>query len=432
MLWKGSGAVYLTDYEKSMLSGEMGEFKQTAIRNIVKYAQALGADRLCEVTKATLFLGNQGYLDIMNTNDYDEIFSEMYLCSDKKMPIGCFSETCACQTCVTGHDDYRFKELHMSAEGFQKNKEFLQAVIDKGVSIAGSCTPYLTGWIPIFGEHFVTTESSNVLMSNALFGARGNADGIEAATWSAICGRTPLWGLHIAENRYATHVYEISCPCRDNIDWDVIGFMIGERLPPMAIPVVIGNDHKPDVAKLKQFCAALATTSCAEMFHIVGSTPEAVTLDAALGGKKPLDIISITTDDYHATLSRLCSPGTGDIQFVSLGCPHYTLDEVRQIAWYIRGKRVHPDVLMLVNVDVAIKAMCDLSGYTAAIEEAGAYVVTSGCALAYGRECFSHASAMAVDSSKQVQYLGSETNMPIYYGNKFKCIDAAVSGRWEA
>lgn len=421
----------LTDYEQQMLHGELGEFKQIAMQNIVKYAQALGAEELCEVTKATLFFGNQGYLDVMDTDDYETIFSEMYLCAPKKLALDYFCEKCACQTCVSGHDDYRYKELHMSEAGFQKNKEYLRKVIDKGVSVAGSCTPYLTGWIPIYGEHFVTTESSNVLMSNALFGARGNADGIEAATWSAICGRTPLWGFHIPENRYATHVFEIDCPSETEIDWDVIGYTIGTKLPPLAVPVVAGNFSKPDIAKLKQFCAALATTSCAEMFHVVGSTPEAVTLEMALGGKKPAETIRLTQADYQKTFHELCAPGGGPIQFVTLGCPHYTLEEVRQIARYIRGRKVHPDVLMFVNVDISIRAMCELSGYVAAIEEAGAYVVTSGCALSYGAECFRHASAMAADSSKQVQYLSSETNMPIYYGDKYKCIDAAVRGSWE-
>ncbi len=426
-----TGAMKLTEYEQQMMAGKMGEFKQFAIQNIVKYAQALGANELCEVTKATLFLGNQGYLTIMDTDDYDTIFSQMYLCAPKTIPLDFFDEKCACQTCVTGHDDCRHRELNMPEEGFHKNKLFLSKVIEKGVSMAGSCTPYLTGWLPIFGEHFVTTESSNVLMSNAVFGARGNADGIEAAAWSAICGRTPLWGFHVTQNRYATHVFELECSSETEIDWDVIGQMVGKRLPPMAVPVISGKFSRPDIAKLKQFCAALATVSCAEMFHIVGATPEAPTLETALGGKAPFATTSLTQDDFDHTFRALCAPGGGTIQFVTLGCPHYTLEELRQISWYIKGKRVHPDVLMIVNADISIKAMSDISGYTKMIEDAGAYLVTSGCALAYGKECFEHACAMASDSSKQVQYLGSETSMPIYYGDKYRCIDAAVAGRWE-
>ena len=31
------------------------------------------------------------------------------------------------------------------------------------------------------GEHFVSTESSNVVLSNSLFGGYGTSDGVEAA-----------------------------------------------------------------------------------------------------------------------------------------------------------------------------------------------------------------------------------------------------------
>ena len=50
--------VKLTEYEKQMLEGKMGKFKQTALENIVKYAEALGAEELCEVTKELYILGH--------------------------------------------------------------------------------------------------------------------------------------------------------------------------------------------------------------------------------------------------------------------------------------------------------------------------------------------------------------------------------------
>ena len=76
--------VKLTEYERKMLDGEMGPFKQRAIRKIVDYANALGAEELCEVTKATVYFGYHAYLDAAKSEDYDEIFSKMVLCSDQK------------------------------------------------------------------------------------------------------------------------------------------------------------------------------------------------------------------------------------------------------------------------------------------------------------------------------------------------------------
>ena len=73
--------IKLTEYEQKMLNGEMGRFKQVAIENIVKYAEALNAEELCEVTKATIFMGAHPYLEAAGSDDYNKVFSKMHLCS---------------------------------------------------------------------------------------------------------------------------------------------------------------------------------------------------------------------------------------------------------------------------------------------------------------------------------------------------------------
>ena len=170
--------VKLTEYEKRMREGEFGEFKQIALQKIIEYAESLGAQELCEVSKATLYFGAHPYLESLGSNDYDEIFSKMYLCADKTIPMGEMEKGCFCQTCVAPCDQYVYEPLHLDKELFDKNREFLEITKKAGVSITGSCTPYLIGWIPLKGEHFVTTESSNVVMCNSVFGACGNSDGI--------------------------------------------------------------------------------------------------------------------------------------------------------------------------------------------------------------------------------------------------------------
>ena len=46
--------VELTEYEQKMLDGAEGTFKQRAIKKIVDYANALGAEELVPVTKKRL------------------------------------------------------------------------------------------------------------------------------------------------------------------------------------------------------------------------------------------------------------------------------------------------------------------------------------------------------------------------------------------
>lgn len=424
--------VKLTTYEKEMLEGKMGEFKQIALQNIVKYAEALGAEELCEVTKATVYFGAHPYLEVVESENFDEIFSKMLLCTDKVVPLGEFAERCMCQTCVAPCDQYEWEPLNLTKEFYDRNQRFLNLTKEKGVNIAGSCTPYFTGWLPLYGEHFVTTESSNVLMCNAILGACGNSDGLEAAAWSAICGRTPKWGNHIKENRYGTHVFNIECATETALDWDVLGYTVGKKLPPHAIPVISGNFKKPDIVRLKQFFASLATTSGAEMCHIVGSTPEAHTLEMALNNKEPKEIITITQEDIEISMKALCDEGDKDVQFITLGCPHYSLEEVREAALYLKDKKVKDGVLLMIWTDISIKGMADANGYTDIIKAAGAHLLTSACPLVIGKKCHEGVTGMAMDGAKQAHYMRSETNATIYYGDMYKCIDAAVSGKWEA
>ncbi|SCM81833.1 conserved hypothetical protein [uncultured Sporomusa sp.] len=425
--------VILTDYEQRMLDGEFGEFKQIALQKIVDYANALGAEELCEVKKATLYLGAHPYLETAGSDDYDVIFSKMYLCSDKTVPLGEMADCCFCQTCVAPCDQYQWESLYLSKEFFDRNRKYLELTRDAGVSITGSCTPYLVGWIPLKGEHFVTTESSNVVMCNSVFGACGNSDGIEAAAWSAVCGRTPKWGFHVPENRYGTIVFNIECAAETAVDWDIIGYTVGRKLPPHGVPVLQGNYPHPDIIRLKQCFAAMATTSGAEMCHIVGFTPEAPDLKTALGGKEPKAVITITEEDYRESLDMLCDRGESPINIVALGCPHYTLEEIRAAALYIKGKTFDPSVDFAIWTDYATREMASQNGYLKIVEAAGGQILSSACPLVIGHKYFKHAVGFVADGAKQAHYIRSELpkGTPVYYGDMFKCIDAAVRGSWK-
>ena len=172
----------LTAYEQDMLDGKMGETKQSAMNFIVRYANVLGAEELCEVNRATLFIGAQHYLDCYDNNeDYQKIFSEFYLCSDKTLDLCKVADCCKAQTCAAACDFRDCEKTHLSKEYQDKNLAYLNTTKDMGVKIVESCTPYYVGWIPMMGEHVVSTESSNIVISNSIFGAMGNSDGVENA-----------------------------------------------------------------------------------------------------------------------------------------------------------------------------------------------------------------------------------------------------------
>jgi predicted aconitase len=415
-----------------MLDGEFGVFKQKAMAFNVRYGEVLGADEMCAVSRATLFIGAQHYLDCYpEDEDYEKIFSEFYLCSDKSVALDRFADSCKTQTCAAACDFQESERIHVSKERFERNRAYLRATQTEGVKIVDSCTPYYVGWIPMMGEHFVSTESSNVVISNSLFGAMGNSDGVEAAVCAAITGRTPRWGMHIAENRFADCLVRLECRADSVYDWDLIGFTVGRLIPKYVVPVLIGEIRGMEINRMRQFCSSISVTSAAELCHIVGVTPEARTLEMAAGPKNIAREVVVTQADCDASLDMICAPGHGPVDFVSVGCPHLALDEIRDIAEYLDGRRVKNGVELQIWTDYATRAMADINGYKKTIENAGAILPAGSCPVVMREESHAHAGAIVMNGAKQAFSIRNQTNVPVYYGDVFRCIGSALSGHWE-
>ena len=176
--------MHLSDEELKTLDGQFGPLKQKALEFIVQYANVLGAESLCRVSKAHLFCGAHHYLEAVRSKDMDEVMSEMWFCSADKTPfdtVGCFS-----QSDCSPVDHLNWARMGCSEDEFRKNEQYPDRCLKAGGHLVGSCVPYMTGFMPVRGEHYVTTESHAVLMMNSLWGACANADGIEAAFCSAV------------------------------------------------------------------------------------------------------------------------------------------------------------------------------------------------------------------------------------------------------
>lgn len=422
----------LNDIERMMLDGRMGSFKQKAMEFNLRYAGVLGATEMCEISRATLFLGAQHYLNCYDpAEDYRKIFSEFYLCCEEVVDLAPIAENCKAQTCEGACDFREYERTHLSREFSDRNLSYITATRDIGISIVDTCTPYFTGWLPIMGEHFASTESSNVVMSNSLFGAMGNSDGVEAAVCAAISGYTPKWGLHIAENRYADCLVYLDCKPENPFDWDLIGFTIGRMIPKHSIPVLFGNFHRPDINMLRQAFASAAVTSALSICHIVGVTQEAHTLEMALGWKKPHYEIKVTQSDCDESYRMICEPGGGPVDYISIGCPHLALDELKTIAALLKGRRVAPETELLIWTSYPVKEMANVNGYTNTIEESGAYLLTGSCPIVMREKSHRHAKAMVLNGAKQAYNMKNQTDAPVYFGDIRDCLEAAVKGRWE-
>jgi predicted aconitase len=335
------------------------------------------------------------------------------------------------QSCVAPCEQRAYEPFGQSRRAFEKNTEFLDMARDAGVTIAGTCSPYLTGWLPVRGEHFVTTESGVTVIGNSIFAAMGNSDGIEAAFWSAVCGRTPLWGNHVPENRGGTHVVRIDAEIGAVIEWELLGCAVGRRLPTAAKPVIDGRFDAVTFQELRRFCTTLAISSSCELCHIPGITPEARTVDDAMHGRPPVETPPIDACELARVYESICDAGEGPIDFVSLGCPHYDIDQIKHAAMYLRGKTISPNVHFMIWTAYPIKHMADLNGYTETIESAGGHIYSSSCPGSVGSVFVDGYTGFVFDSLKKADSVKSMVDSPVYYTDYRRCIDAAVTGVWK-
>jgi len=201
-----------------------------------------------------------------------------------------------------------------------------------------SCTPYLVGNRPLFGEHLAWAESSAVVFANAVLGARTNREGGPSALAAAVAGRTPEYGLHVAANRRATHAFDVRVPMR-GYRWSLLGLHIGGIVGD-GVPYVRGVTATE--ADLKWFGAALAAAGSVGMFHVEGGTPE-----WREAGADRLSGTAIAEEDLLATRDRYTTGTEPDA--IGLGTPQLSADELRGVADLIEKHRPKPRVYVFTS-----------------------------------------------------------------------------------
>ena len=196
-------------------------------------------------------------------------------------------------------------------------------------------------------------------------------------------------------------------------------------------PVVVGSISRPDLTELKHFGAAAATSGGVELYHIPGITPEAPSVEAAFGAgaSVPAPVVYGPAERaaVYETLNEIGS--STDVDFVLLGCPHASVEQIRQAAALLDGKRLSSGTELWIMAPRALKVMADRSGYTQVIERAGGRVLADSCP-AMSRAAPSGTRVFATDSAKQAHYLPAILGIEAWFGTLEECVSAAVTGHW--
>ncbi|WP_018438086.1 aconitase X [Paraburkholderia atlantica] len=420
----------LNDDERAMLDGRDGAAVQRAMDLLVRYGEALGAPRLvdtnnvCGTVGATMpFLRDYA----AKHGGLDAVFSEFNLDSPEVVEV-------PKAKVFSSHLQQGLDPQHAQRQGidgevvklYRQGEAFTGRL---GIQPLNTCAPYLTGNVPVRGEHCAWMESSAVIYINAVLGARTNAEGRESTGAAMLTGKIPYWGLHLDENRGGTHLIELDIDVKTVQDWGLLGYYVGELVQDR-IPVIDGLRGVPNLPKLKHFGAAAASSGGVEMYHIVGQTPEARTRDEAFRGRKPLETIRYGAAERRLAYERVNTTAKdAQVDFVMLGCPHYSIEQIWEVCQLLEGRRIGANTELWIFTARATRQLADQAGYTKLIEDAGGVLMTDTCS-AIGRVMPKGTRVVALDSAKQAHYLPAIMGVQAWFGTTADCIEAAVSGRW--
>jgi hypothetical protein len=422
----------LTDAERAMLDGSQGNAKQKAMDLLIRYGEALGAERFVDTTNVAGVPGYYNpilldYYKVTADDAYDVIYSRFDLDSDEVVEVPrMMVNSCALQG---GVDAEGWQTLGKSIDVLRMSETSEAASAARGIRILKTCTPYLAGNVPLQGEHCAWMESSAVVYCNSVLGARTNTEGRESTSAAMLTGKIPDFGFHRDENRFATDHIKVEVDVASLMDWGMLGYFIGAAVG-ARIPVLTGRFARPELIHHKHFGAAAASSGGVEMYHLVGVTPEAATLEKALGARPPLAVIPYGKAEQQRTYDELNSKASdANVDFVMLGCPHAALEQFRQIASLLEGKRISTNCNLWIFTSRAVKGEADALGYTKVIRAAGGAVLTDTCS-SIAQAIPPGTKVAALDSAKQTHYLPAIMGIQAWFGSTADCIDAALTGRW--
>ncbi|MFJ4835820.1 aconitase X [Streptomyces sp. NPDC088747] len=421
----------LSPADERMLAGEHGPAVAAALELLVRYGDLMGAERLIDtdnVCGANLF--GPRHARVLGTTDPAALFSRFSLDLDETVDVPPFRAH-SCQLIgPRDRDQWELQGIAPSDAAAMDDSE--RYLAEKGVDLLSTCTPYQVGNVPRFGEHCAWMESSAVVYINSVLGARTNTEGRESSAASMLTGRTPYCGYHLDGHRRATHLIDVRHPVVTTEDWNILGYWVGEQVqdavPALTGPGLLGSTPTP--VQLKQFGAAAASSGDVEMYHLPGVTPEARTVGEALSGREPAAVSVFDAAARAGTLASLCRTAADhDVDFVMIGCPHASLEQVREVARLLDGRRIADSTALWVFTPRALRTVAERSGYVETIEKAGGRVLSDTCP-AIGQFLPPGTRVFATDSAKQAHYLPAITGVQGWFGSVRTCVTAALEGRW--
>jgi predicted aconitase len=405
----------LTPDEQAMRDGEAGPAYRLATRLIVRLAEMTGADRLVPVAAA--HVDGCLYHGPMSID-----FARALVDGGAHVRVP--------TTLNVGSLDLLHPELFRGEPArAQAGREVMRLYTELGCRPTWTCAPYQLAQRPAFGEHVAWAESNAIVFANSVLGARTARYGDFTDIAAGLIGRVPYSGLHRDDGRHATTLLRLRrIPARlaaSDVMFAALGHIVGRNVA-TEIPVIDGIDAATE-DQLKALGAAAASSGSVAMFHVVGITPEAPTLDAACGGRPPERTIDVGVAELAAAARELTSANDDLLGAVSVGTPHFSLSEFEQLVALLDGRRVSDTIEFFVSTGRDVLDAVRERGWCDELARAGVRVVTDTCT--YLTPILApRPGAVMTNSGKWAWYAPNNLGLRAVFGSLSECVESGVRG----
>lgn len=407
----------LNQQDQAMLAGEQGKATQAAMQILLCMAELQGAQALVDITQAhidgCIYTGPASLRFARQLADWG---------GRVKVPTTLNSISV---------DQRRWQQMGVAAAFGEPASQLADAYVEMGASASFTCAPYLLDSAPRAGEQVVWAESNAVVYANSVLGARTLKYPDFLDICIALTGRAPLTGCHLADQRHAT--LRIDLPPLEHLDdafYPLLGYHTG-LLCGSEIPLICGLEQaSPTLDDLKAFGAAFATTSAAPMFHILGVTPEATSVEAALGGQAPHRTLHVGHGELLESWRELDSAESVQVDLICLGNPHFSLSEFAHLAQLCEGRMKHAGVAVLVTCGREIQRQASEAGYLQTLERFGVQIITDTCWCMIEEPVVPlTARTLMTNSGKYAHYAPGLVGRQVHFGSLADCVETACSGQ---
>ena len=415
----------LTAHENQMLEGAKGPALKRAMEGLVQLGEAFGAEDMVEIGYAHVHPGMALYAQ-------DVELMEELAAMGAKMAVPTTAN-------VTNVDTDNWRLTGAPEKLARLHKRGVAAHEAMGCVSAMTCTPYWAGHWPTWNMHMTSIESTVTIFCNSALGARSNRDGF-FSVYAGMTGRYPRFGYHLDENRVGTHLVRIEAPLETESDFSALGFHVG-KIVGTDVPVFAGLERRPTLDQLDAMGATLATSGGVSMYIVPGVTPPYASVKAAFSGRRPRAEIAVRQADIEAVYQAFAADAGEPVDFVHIGCPHGSFEEMKAFAQLLKGRKVHDGVEMWVTTSRAVRQMARDAGLAATIERAGARIISDTCPMSchFARTTSPDADiempaptmrTMVLDSAKQAKYVRDMIQCKTLFTSAGAAVETAVTGRF--